>query len=115
MAKKRKQEKRQPGRISERLNNMSQEEIAERWRQMRPRYFRWLGLFTLLAAIMFSVNHALIMQFSAAAIKQNDMLVKLIGFLNAAFQISCIFWVLFVFLVGMSYFYGKVPAGATAE
>src|SRR3954465_15510934 len=109
-----KRNKRQ-SKISKRFESMSHEEVAERWRVMRPRYFRWLGLFTLLAAIMYLVNHALIMQYSADALKANDTLVKLIGFLNAAFQISSIFWVLFIALIGMSYFYGKPPQHAAAD
>jgi len=104
--------KKRQSKIADRINSMSHEEIAERWRQMRPRYYRWLALFTMLSIILYLINHALIMQYSAEALKRNDLLVKLIGVLNAGFQISSIFWMLFAFLVGMSYFYGKAPATA---
>jgi hypothetical protein len=105
----------QKGKIVQRLENVSQEEIAARWQQLRPRYFKWLGLFALLTVITYLVNHALNMQFTVEQLNANNMLVNGLSILNAAFHISSIFCVLFVFLVAMSLFFGRVPVKAAAE
>ena len=90
--------------LKKRFEQMSNEELEQRWRDMRPRYFKWLGLFISFAAIIWLGNHALLMQHTKADLETNYN--TMIHILNAAFQISSIFCCLFVCLIGMSYIYG---------
>ncbi|HVT79167.1 MAG TPA: hypothetical protein VHM90_00810 [Phycisphaerae bacterium] len=100
--------------LKARFEQMSSEELEQRWRDMRPRYFKWLGLFVSLVAIIWLVNHGLLMQHTKADLEANYNTI--IHILNAAFQIASIFCCLFVCLIGMSYIYGgrkKAPLPLT--
>ena len=107
--------KRATSKLEQRYKDMSSEEVEKRWRDMRPRYFKWLGLFVSLACITFLLNHVFLMQHSAAELRVDGFYTKTIGVLNVAFQISCIFTFLFTTLVSMSYFYGRPSAKQTAH
>jgi len=95
------------GNLEKRFESMTPGELEQRWRDMRPRYFRWLGLFVLLAAIVYLINHVFLMQHTAAELKADSFYTTTISILNVAFQISCIFCFLFTVLTGMSYIYGR--------
>src|SRR5690242_19169997 len=100
MAKKLKMKKK--SKIAERIEKMSAEEMALRWVSMRPRYFRFLLFFILAALGLYLANHFF-------PFEQTTL-----NIVNVAFQIFCVFVVLFVMLMGMSYIYGRVPTKRTA-
>lgn len=112
MARKQPNKSRKQKALQDRYNSMSPQEFAERWNNMRPRYFKWLGLFACITPSIWLVNHALVLRHTAEELKNDAFYSKLIGGLNVGFQISTIFCVLFVMLIGMSYFYGRAPRAA---
>jgi hypothetical protein len=83
--------------VVERLENMSAEEYRQRWRDMRPRYLRFLGFFVAAAVSLFLANHYQHFQQSV------------LNVVNVAFQIFCVFVVLFGMLTAMSFIYGREP------
>lgn len=82
----------------ERLATMSEAEMAQRWRDMRPRYIRFLAFFVLAAAGLFFGNRCL------------GFNQTITNFANVAFQIFSVFIVLFLVLTVMSLYYGRAPA-----
>jgi len=84
--------------VAQRIENMSPEEMAQRWVAMRPRYLKFLAFFFLAALGLYLSNHFF-------PFEQTTL-----NIVNVAFQIFCVFVVLFMFLTGMSYIYGRVPA-----
>ena len=95
---KRAQNKKRKSKVVERLETMTQEEMAQRWREMRPRYLKFLAFFVIAAVSLFLTNH--FMPFGQTAL----------NIVNVAFQIFCVFTVLFSMLTAMSFIYGRVPA-----
>jgi hypothetical protein len=95
---KRRQQKKHKSKVMERLEAMSQEEMAQRWREMRPRYLKFLMFFVFAAVSLFLANRVL--SFGQTTV----------NIVNVAFQIFCVFVVLFGMLTGMSFLYGRVPA-----
>ena len=83
--------------VMERLENMSPEEYRLRWREMRPRYLKFLGFFVAAALSLFLANHVQHFQQSV------------LNVVNVAFQIFCVFVVLFGMLSAMSFIYGREP------
>lgn len=89
--------------IKSQYEALTPEQVAQRWRDLRPRYFRWLGFFLLAAVILFTCNRAMAL---------NQATVNVI---NVAFQIFCIFSVMFAVLVGMSFIFGGVETAAVKK
>jgi ABC-type transporter Mla maintaining outer membrane lipid asymmetry permease subunit MlaE len=83
--------------VVERLEKMTPEEMAQRWREMRPRYVKFLAFFIAAAFSLFVANH--FQHFSQGVL----------NVVNVAFQIFCVFTVLFGMLTAMSLFYGRDP------
>jgi hypothetical protein len=83
--------------IAERLEQMPPEEMQARWHAVRGRYLRMLGLFVSISLILYLANHF------------QHFEQSILNIVNVAFQISCIFVVLFVFLTAMSLIHGRAP------
>ncbi len=81
--------------VERRLSTMSQDEMAQRWLALRPRYVRWSALFALAATILFLYNRMVQLQQGT------------VNIVNVAFQICCIFLVLFATMTAMSFIYGR--------
>jgi polyferredoxin len=100
MAKKIKMKKK--SKIAERIEQMPPDEMAQRWVAMRPRYLKFLLFFVLAALVLYLANHFF-------PFEQTTL-----NIVNVAFQIFCVFVVLFMMLMGMSYIYGRSPNKRTA-
>ena len=98
----RKSNMKKKSKIADRIEKMSAEEMAQRWAAMRPRYLKFLAVFFFGALGLFLTNHFFPFE------------QTVLNIVNVAFQIACVFVVLFVFLTGMSFIYGRVPAKRTA-
>ena len=98
---KNKMQKKHRSKVVERLETMSAAEMAQRWRDMRPRYIKFLALFVAAAIMLFLTNHY--MPFTQTVL----------NIVNVAFQILIVFSVLFSMLTAMSFIYGRVPAKQT--
>jgi len=77
--------------------------MQARWLAMRPRYLQGLAFFVIAAVTLFLTNHF-------HPFDQGTLNV-----VNVAFQIICVFCVLFGMLTAMSFIYGRPTAGATAK
>ena len=84
--------------IQSRIENMSAEEMQARWLAMRPRYLKGLAFFVIAAVTLFLTNH--FRPFDQATL----------NIVNVAFQIICVFCVLFGMLTAMSFIYGRPVA-----
>ncbi len=90
--------------IKRQYQSLTQEQVAERWRMMRPRYWRWLAMFASLAVLLFFGNRTL---------SPSQGVVNVI---NVGFQIALIFGVMFSVMIVMSYvFGGKGETAASAS
>ena len=89
--------------IETRLENMSPEEMQARWLAVRPRYVKGLAFFVIAALTLFLTNHFRPFEGSTLSV------------VNVAFQIICVFCVLFGMLTGMSFIYGRPTASETIK
>ncbi|MEI7767413.1 MAG: hypothetical protein WCJ97_08255 [Phycisphaerae bacterium] len=89
--------------LQDRYNKLTPDEVKARWQGLRPRYYRWLGLFGSAAALMFLLNHAVVMP------------QKVVDIINVAFQICSIFFVMFAVLIAMSYIFGGVDKASKSD
>ncbi|HVX86571.1 MAG TPA: hypothetical protein VH253_17450 [Phycisphaerae bacterium] len=89
--------------IRKQYEQLTPDQVAQRWRAMRPRYVKWTCGFLLGAVALFLGNRALPL---------NQGTVNVI---NVAFQIFCIFAVMFTVLLGMSFIFGGRERASSAH
>jgi uncharacterized membrane protein YtjA (UPF0391 family) len=93
-----KQFKKRKSKVMERLETMSRDEMAQRWREMRSRYVKFLSFFVIAMAALFLGNRYLGLSQGAHDIA------------GVAFNIFSVFAVLFLMLTVMSVIYGRPSA-----
>ena len=84
--------------VQQRIENMSQQEMQQRWYAVRPRYIKGCVFFIISALGLFLANHF------------QHFEKPVLDIVNVAFQIICVFAVLFGTLTLMSFIHGKAPA-----
>ncbi|HEY4330079.1 MAG TPA: hypothetical protein VGN88_10120 [Phycisphaerae bacterium] len=87
--------------VQQRYEKMTDEEMQQRWREQRPRYIKGLAFFVIAALTLFLANHF------------QHFEQSVLNVVNVAFQILCVFCVLFGMLTAMSFIYGKAAANQT--
>ena len=99
----RKQKMKTKSKLAKRYQDMSQDEIGERWYAQRGRYVKGLGFFIIAAVTLFLANHF------------QHFEQSILNIVNVAFQIFCVFSILFGMLTAMSFIYGKAPAAKSDD
>ena len=98
---KRPKQYKQAAKRSNRLEQLTDEEIQRRWKGLTPMFIKALIVGVVAAPSIYAFNHL------------SHLDQKMTDILNVAFQISCAFAVLFAFLTAMGLMFGRPTAKQT--